>query len=248
MFWRFLYFSVDDESSYIPHRIPPAPSNYFHLSRSILMYNDNVALLILTGGNSSRFGQKKAFIEFKGKSFIEHIIARTGPLHTELVISCRNGKERLKELFPDAIVVEDGSDMRSPMTGLYSALPHIRSEYVTILPCDVPLIRKEVIQMLIERALGHDAAVPVWPNGYLEPLTAVYATGSLLQAVKVSWKEGLMRISNAIGMLQDVVFISTEEIKELDPDLQSFININSPADLTALELIKEPTFPCPQTR
>lgn len=212
------------------------------------MYTGNVALLILTGGNSSRFGQMKAFIEFRGKSFIEHVATRTISLHTELVISCRNGKEKMKVLFPDATIIEDEFDRRSPMTGLLSALPHIQSEYVTVLPCDAPLIKKEVIQMLIERAVGHDAAVPVWPNGYLEPLTAVYATEPLLQAVKASWNEGLMRISNAIEMLPDVVFVSTEEIRELDPDLQSFININSPADLTALELVKELASPCPQTR
>lgn len=188
--------------------------------------------LILAGGHSRRFGEPKAFFQFEDRNLIEHVVR---PLNaSELVISCRTGEGELADLFPRARVVRDRGSVKGPMAGLLRALPLVRSEYVVVLPCDSPRLRPEVIGLLVERARGRSAAVPRWPAGHIEPLTAVYRTREMEEAVQSAWENGEMKLSRAIDRLSDVVYVPTEEIGEVDPDLDSFTNINVPSDLEGI--------------
>ncbi|MFP4545786.1 MAG: molybdenum cofactor guanylyltransferase [Methanomassiliicoccales archaeon] len=189
--------------------------------------------LILAGGHSRRFGEPKAFFQFEGRNLIEHVVH---PLNgaSEVVISCKTGEGELANLFPRARVVRDREAVKGPMAGLLGALPLIRSEYVVVLPCDIPRLRPEVIGLLVERGRGRSAAVPRWPAGHIEPLTAVYHTREMEEAVQQAWDDGEMKLSRAIDRLSDVVYVPTEEIGEVDPELDSFTNINLPSDLKGI--------------
>lgn len=189
-----------------------------------------LGILILAGGSSRRFGGEKALFEINGKSMIEHVVERISKLSTEIVISSRSNREKLVEMFPGAKVVLDRWDRRGALTGLMSALPEIRSECVALVTCDCPKIKAEVIELLFDNARGHSGAIPRWPSGYTEPLQAVYKTEELCEAVEKTWKEGKMKLASVIARLPDVAYISTEKLKRIDPELESFLNINSPED------------------
>ncbi len=186
------------------------------------------AIIVLSGGYSERFGGKKAFYRVDEKPLIQFVIDRISSLSGEIVISCRSDVERLEELFPEAEVVKDKLDVRAPLVGLISSLPSINSTYSAIVTCDSPKINPEVLNLLHEEAKGHSAAVPKWPNGYLEPLTAIYRTNELKKYAKRTWENGEIKISRIVDRLPDVVFVPTEKIKKLDPDLDTFINLNTP--------------------
>ncbi len=192
---------------------------------------ENLALLILSGGLSERFQEKKAFIKVKGKPLIKHVAEKIPNKHQELIISCKTGQNKLEKMFPNAKIIKDKKPEDGPMIGLLSSLPHIKSEYVAILSCDCPRIKTEVINMLYKKAETHSAAVPRWPEGFLEPLVAVYQKEELESAVQKAWDNKEMKLSKVIEKLDDVVFVSTEKIKEVDPELDSFINLNTPEKL-----------------
>lgn len=196
-----------------------------------------LAVLVLAGGGSERFGGlEKAFFEIGGKPMIQHVVEGISKLSEEIVISCRSGRERLARMFPRAKIVSDKWGRKGALTGLLSALPETEAEYVALASCDCPRIKPEVLRLLFQDARGHDGAIPRWPNGYIEPLQAVYKTDKLQGVVKDVWKGGKMRLAAALEMLPDVVYVSTEKLREVDPTLKSFLNVNSPEDVARLHL------------
>lgn len=195
---------------------------------------ERLAVLVLAGGGSERFGQEKAFFEIGGKPMVQHVVMEASKLSDEIVISCRSGREKLTEMFPWAKVIEDKCDRKGALTGLMSTLPEVRSEYVALVTCDCPKVKSEIVDLLFQRAKKHDGAVPVWPNGNIEPLQAVYKTERLRKAVSDVWKDEKMRLAEVLRILPNIVFVSTEELRKVDPKLESFLNVNSPEDIEVI--------------
>lgn len=190
-----------------------------------------LSILILAGGGGERFGGEKALFRIGGKPMIQLVFEEISKLSKEVVISCRSSREKLAMMFPDAKIVPDKFDKKGALTGLMSALPEIGSEYVALVTCDSPKIKSEVLELISKSAQGHDGAIPKWPNSYIEPLQAVYNTGKLRKAVVEAWEDEKMRLAEVLERLSDIVYVSTEELKKIDPELKSFSNVNLPEDL-----------------
>ena len=96
----------------------------------------------------------------------------------------------------------------------------------------MPFINPEVVEFLFDiiAASRYDAVVPRWENGMLEPLHAVYRRESTLSAIKNAVVEGDRRLSNLLAQL-DVYLLPVAKIREIDPGLETFTNINTPAEL-----------------
>jgi len=191
----------------------------------------DMAILVLAGGGSKRFGEDKALFRLNGKPLIQHVVERISGLSEELLISCKRKKEVFEKMFPRAKVIEDEWDEESALAGLLSSLPHIRSEYVAVIACDSPRVSPRVIESLFAWARTHDGAVPIWPNGYLEPLQAVYRTSSLFTVAEDKWVRRERRLKNLLDSMEDIIYVPITELKRVDPKLDSFLNINSPNDL-----------------
>lgn len=92
---------------------------------------------------------------------------------------------------------------------------------------------------MFDRARGADAAIPQWPNGYIEPLHAVYKVSPALSAAEKAMGEGRLTIRAMIAGLGKVVYVGTDELRRFDPELSTFFNINSQKDLrTAVKMLR----------
>lgn len=193
-----------------------------------------LGILVLAGGGSERLGRAKALFEVNGKPMIQHVIEKVSKLSKEIAISCKSSREKLEKMFPGARVIVDENERKGALTGLVSALPEIKSEYTALVTCDCPKIKLEVIKLLFENAKNHGGAVPRWPNGYVEPLQAVYKTEKLRKAANEVWKKGKMKLMEVLNGVPDIVYVSTEKLRVIDPKLESFMNVNSPEDIELL--------------
>ena len=94
--------------------------------------------------------------------------------------------------------------------------------------------QRKVVEFLFDiiAASRYDAVVPCWDreSGMLEPLHAVYRREPTLSAIKNVIKEGNRRLSNVVAQL-DVYLLPVDKIRGIDPDLKTFTNINTPAEL-----------------
>jgi molybdopterin-guanine dinucleotide biosynthesis protein A len=118
-----------------------------------------------------------------------------------------------------------------PLAGVQASLKAARGEYVAIVACDMPFLSGRAIGLLFEKAEGHDAAVPVQKNGFLEPLHAVYRREPMLRAVERSIGRNESRISAPLSHLEDVAFVPVEELEKADPGLRTLLNVNRAEDL-----------------
>ena len=194
--------------------------------------------IILAGGFSERFGQDKGLVQMAGKPLVLHVCERASKTVDEvtIVVSSIRQRETYSSLLPNGTrILVDIEDSQSPLIGALTGFADARRDYSILLPCDTPFISEEVVKLLFEISQGMDAAIPRWPNGYIEPLQAVYRTDSALTATEEAIEKGGVRLLSMISLLKKVRYLSTEVIRKIDPDLITFFNINTPVDLRNAE-------------
>ncbi len=189
--------------------------------------------IILAGGNSSRFGEEKAFHPFRGKALIEHVYGRVSPACGEVLVVVRDEKEIPK--YADLLncrVVADLEPRRGPLMGMYTGLLSATGEESTIVGADMPFLNPQVIEFLFGQIEGFDAVVPTIDKERVEPLLSVYRTKQATLACEKSLALGKKRMVSALDFLR-ARYIPVAELKAIDPGLESLININSKEDLDA---------------
>lgn len=190
--------------------------------------------IILAGGRSTRFGGgDKSLKPVDGKPMICRVRDTLGGVVGEVILSVRNQDQqaRVSQLLSrDTFALDEVPDI-GPLAGVQAALKAAAGEYVALVACDMPFLNGRAVELLFEKAAGHDAAVPVSSNGFLEPLHAVYRREPMLRAVDESIKKGERRIAAPLTHLKDVVYVPAEELERVDPGLKTFLNINRADDL-----------------
>jgi molybdopterin-guanine dinucleotide biosynthesis protein A len=217
------------------------------------MTNENnakdLAILILIGGKSTRFGTEKAIIELLGKPLILHQIETLSKFDEDVFLVAHSEEQIFqyrKEIeFPKVVtfIVDDRSmfkhpNMFNPILGIFSGFQELsRANFkkAFVLSCDMPLIKPEVIELMIDQAKGYECVIPRWKNGFLEPYLAIYPVEKgFLKAKEILTNEnyGLL---NLIDKNWNINYVSVEEkIQPLDKNLVSIINIKGPIDLVKL--------------
>ena len=192
--------------------------------------------IILAGGRSTRFGGgEKSLRSVDGKPMICRVRGALLAVVDELIVSVRDEGQR-DLVFPylggsEQTFAYDRLRDVGPLAGVLESLKAARGEYVFIAACDMPYINPGVIAFLFDKARGHDAAVPKGPGEFLEPLHAVYRREAMVRAVEESLAAGERRIASPLRHLQDVVYVPFDEIRKVDPELKTFLNINRAEDM-----------------
>ncbi|TFG15570.1 molybdenum cofactor guanylyltransferase [Candidatus Thorarchaeota archaeon] len=198
----------------------------------------NLTVAILAGGDSSRFGSYKAMADYRGKPLLAHMIKIGKRLSSDVMIVVSNPTQEhmVEELNPDINVVTDPEGgPRSALYGAVTAFEYASSDYTLLLPADSPKANTDLLITLAQMKEGHGAVVPSWPNGYVEPLHSVYLSEhAYVNGLKALDSESL-KMQNLLSLLRNVIYVSTEVLKQFDPKLETFDNVNSPSDLRRLK-------------
>ena len=70
----------------------------------------------------------------------------------------------------------DNLDDAGPLEGIRAELLESKSVYSFVCAGDMPFANFRVVNLLFEKATGHDVALPRWVGSKFEPLHAVYST------------------------------------------------------------------------
>lgn len=181
--------------------------------------------VILAGGESTRMGQNKAFIEIHG----ERIINRTASLFNEIfddVLLVTNSP--LDYLDLNVRVVTDLIPEKGSLGGIYTGLFFSPSPKAFFVGCDMPFLDKDVIAYFLN--LAETADIVVQRSGqHWEPLHAVYSR-KFIKPIERLIEQGDLQIFNAYKWMK-VREVKKEELEPIDPDLCSLVNINTPEEL-----------------
>jgi len=199
--------------------------------------------IILAGGNSRRMKTDKRLVELKEIRLIEWVITLAEQVSETVLISAN---DHLKE-FRDHRVVPDINDCSGPLTGLVSALQHVRSTYVLVLSCDMPFVTVPLLKLLSSDTLGKNyTAFTI--NQAIQPFPAIFCA-SLTKEITRFHAEGERAFKELLKCIptqliefekdgKDVneylirleTFIDPPRYNLISPEM-CFLNINSPNDL-----------------
>lgn len=198
-------------------------------------------VIILAGGASRRMGKDKALLPVRGTPMIKRVADAALKVSSEVIIvtnSRRSSRNISNVVGNEVTIVEDEERGWGPIMGIFTGCKRACAEYVAIVPCDAPFLNPKVLLELFRRAEGHDAAIPLWPNGYLEPLHSVYRRQAVLEVLQELIRGGSRSIVHLIESLKNVVYVPVEELKLIDEKLLTFFNVNTPRDLLTAEAIE----------
>jgi len=187
----------------------------------------NCAGVILSGGLNTRMGgQNKAFLKINGKRFIDSLVEIVASCFSENILVTRESHLYTKVNFR---IVEDVFTLQSPLSGIHAALVNMESEYAFCTSCDAPLLKQEVVRIIVkEIESGADVVVPAFGR-YYQPLCAVYAR-RCIPFIEKQLNCGNPKVDDFYESVR-VKRVSYEKFKRVDPTLASFFNVNTKRDL-----------------
>ena len=181
----------------------------------------NVSAIVLCGGRSSRMGRDKATLPFGTETSAGRVLRLVREVTTDIVLVGRGDPGALT----DCRVIGDPG--KGPLVALAIGLGATSAHRTLVVACDMPLVRPALLTHLVERIGEYDACVPRI-EAVAVPTCAVYARGvdavarSLVAAGERSLRALLERVS--------VRWVEESELREIDPDLGSFIDCDTPQD------------------
>lgn len=195
---------------------------------------DHRSAIILAGGRGRRMGMiEKALLEFEGKTILERLLESLFRAVDEVILSVRDTsqKEKLilvREKFSDREIrfCFDTLEDAGPLEGIRAGLLESRAEYSFVCAGDMPFVNSKTVDLLFEKASGHDAALPKWKDEKFEPLHAVYSR-KLIPEIEKAFEKGRCSVLTPVFEMKDVVFVEVSEIRVIDPELRTFVNINT---------------------
>lgn len=185
----------------------------------------DITAAILAGGKSRRFGRDKALLCIEGEPlFLRIVNVFRSALGTEPLLIGRGKLQGYERCFPDII-----PDL-GPIGGLYTSLRLADTGFVFVSACDMPFIKRELVEYMVE-ILDREVAVliPRLNNSNIEPLCAIY-NRKLVNKIEYLVSKGDLRMRSLL-LGEKVQFVSESEIVKFDPELISFVNVNSKSDL-----------------
>jgi len=183
--------------------------------------------VILAGGLNKRFyGNNKAFIRIEDKRLLDRIYGIFEEVFEEIILVTN---DPLQYLEWDFKIVTDLFPIRSSLTGIHSGLFHAAKQVAFFAACDIPFLRKEIVETVVEAFdPKYDAIIPETSAG-LEPLCAVYSK-NCLKPIEMSLAQQELKIQRFFKTVR-IKKIPETVLREKDPDLISFFNINTPDEL-----------------
>jgi len=175
---------------------------------------------VLAGGLSTRMGQDKALLPWKGSTLIESVAREVFDAAGNVTLI--GSPEVYRNLgFP---VIPDKIAGCGPLGGLHAALSATTAAWNLVVACDMPQINCRILKDLLEAAevSGADALVPQTPGG-IEPLCAVYHA-CLLPAVEFAIQSKLFKMHDFVSRNKAALWPA--------PDPTVFRNLNTPQELT----------------
>lgn len=181
--------------------------------------------LILAGGENKRLPVIKGFIEINGKRIIESNIEFLNGIFDRVIVSTNN-----PELYfhLGVLMVGDIVEYRGPMAGIFSVLtiPDVSEVFVTA--CDMPFINPALVKYIVNKWEERwDALIPIFEKKP-QPLLGIYSK-RVAEGMEQNINNGERSLREFLHGIE-LCYINEEEVRNIDPEGRSFVNINTIED------------------
>ncbi|MEM4206968.1 MAG: molybdenum cofactor guanylyltransferase, partial [Nitrososphaerota archaeon] len=170
---------------------------------------DISTIVILCGGKSTRFGLNKAFLKIGSITLIEYIIDKVKKYFKNVFVIVKKTDDavKLQNLLKKVTVLEDRvQETFAPIIGLLTAVEEISEPVFFVLSCDTPLVDLNIIDIIIKSLGDHNAVIPRWPNGFIEPLFAVYRREPLRKSILEVLSNGKLDLNSVVFKIPRILY------------------------------------------
>lgn len=185
----------------------------------------DLAIYILAGGKSTRMGQDKSMLPFRGHTLLEEVIQIATQLSRHVFLLSQNptheqfGIPMIKDIIPD----------QGPAGGINAMLQQTSFTYNMILNCDMPFTDVQGLQLLVEAIPSHSIALFKHTTSHLIFPLIIH------QDCREPWRQLLLsdvrKMSDIISQF-DSIFVDASSVM-LRYSL-FFKNINTPDDYQSI--------------
>jgi molybdenum cofactor guanylyltransferase len=183
--------------------------------------------VILAGGQARRLGGiDKGLVNCGGRPLIEWVIAALRPQVGALLISANRNLERYAA-YGLAVVPDLQRGFQGPLAGIHSAMQAARTQWIVTVPCDGPHPAPDLVERLAAALGAADADLAVASDGVrMQPVHALLPV-QLAAGLHAYLSAGDRQVERWYGRHRFA-------LADLSDRPECFININTPADATAL--------------
>jgi molybdopterin-guanine dinucleotide biosynthesis protein A len=174
-------------------------------------------------------GRPKAWLPFGRERMLQRVVRLVSTAAQPVVVVAAKN-QALPELAPAVVIARDRVAGRGPLEGLAAGLAALpgTTELVYATATDVPFLDPRLITILAGFVEGYDLAMP-FVGGFHHPLAAVYRRKAVLPAIDALLRAGRLRTASLVEAVRSRV-VHEDELKAVDPLLQSLRNLNSPEE------------------
>lgn len=190
------------------------------------MRSDPISGVVLAGGASRRLGQDKALLQVDGTTLLAHAVRTLMAVTDEVLVTGRIG---LPDDATGATAVADAYPDHGPLGGLLTGLCRATHGWVAVVAVDLPFLEPAVLRRLAALRERAQAVVPL-VDGRPQPLVALYHR-SAAGVMRSRLENGAPRLSAVLDLLC-TRWVPGEELREVDPALHGFTNINTQEEWT----------------
>jgi len=168
------------------------------------------SIVILLGGESKRMGRDKAFVDWKGKTFLNHLYQELSAYNRNIFLSVnQNQYDHLHERYP---CILDEEPKKGPLVAIFSAVKKLKGE-ILFFAVDMP--ESHYLHNQLSEQKGNTC---FQLDGRIHPLPLKMNSNSL-ESLKAHLTEGNLSILSYIGFGRFNILSSENQ--------NYFLNVNS---------------------
>jgi len=203
----------------------------------------SASAIILAGGQSRRMGRPKAALIFGNCTVLERLITELRDSFDDILVIAAPAQsepfpiEHLLRTAPSSVrLLRDRTSYQGAAVALARGLAAAANDVAFICSCDLPLLQAEVVRALYGMLNGYEAVIP-HIGGKPQPLCAVYRrkVAAVIETQLASGERRLTRIAANLNAYRPAEL----QLRQIDHELLSFVNINTPEDYSRALAIKQ---------
>ena len=194
-----------------------------------------ITAVVLAGGLSRRLGRDKAQEVINGERMIDRIIRILNSFADETIVVVSDYQRGVDlQLCSNVNIATDIYPNTGSLGGIFSGLNAAANDWCFVAACDMPFLSHILVDYLVSLRIGFDAVIPVL-DGRPEPLHALY-NKRCLGSIQKQLLANDLKIARFFPF-QQVCFVEEEKMRIKDPELTSFLNINTQQDLDKIQML-----------
>ena len=184
------------------------------------------AAFVLAGGQSTRMGADKAFVQLEGCTLLARALALAKSVTSDVRIV---GSPQKFAAFGE--VVEDEFPQHGPLAGIHAALGASSSELNLMLAVDMPFVEVPFLEYLFQEAARHESGMVTIPRaaGAWQTLCAVYRK-PFADLAEQALRQGKNKI-DPLFRETTIQILDEPELTKHNFSLNMFRNVNTPEEL-----------------